>query len=353
MRNTLLHESHLLEAVRRKILSNDQMEQVLALARSSPAGGAVADVRWATVVQGLIAAAAVMGSGIGILADVSDHGADFSHAVGCSLGLATFVGLAHILDRYSWGRVPGSILRAGAAVWSFGIMIGLLSLVMPLHRYVPPSSGADFYEGFEAFRARINLGFALSSGASGLIALAIWRFRRCAPAMGVAGAHAMMVIAMLVTSPSSSTYHSAEHQASLVLLAGGALFVVATVLDRLGRGPVDGAFWLYPVAMLPMGLAALTRIDRHEGEVVLWLPLALALGAVAYANGRRLPLLFSAMAVMIFPAFALGEARAPTGLVLGALIASALAVAVAVQLVRARDLRGAATTDEPARSIWS
>ena len=91
MRNTLLHESHLLEAVRRKILSNDQMEQVLALARSSPAGGAVADVRWATVVQGLIAAAAVMGSGIGILADVSDHGADFSHAVASSATITNCV----------------------------------------------------------------------------------------------------------------------------------------------------------------------------------------------------------------------------------------------------------------------
>jgi len=352
MRNTQLHESHLLEAVRRKILSNDQMEQVLALARSSPAGGAVADVRWATVVQGLIAAAAVMGSGIGILADVSDHGADLSHAVGCTFGLATFVALAHVLDRYSWGRVPGSILRAGAAVWSFGIIIGLLSLVMPLHRYIPPSSDIDYYAGYESFRTRLNLGFALSSGASGLVALGIWRFRRCAPAMGVAGAHAMMAIAMLATSPASSTYHSAEHQASLVMLAGGAIFAAATVLDRLGRGPVDGAFWLYPVAMFPMGIAAVTRIDRHEGEVVLWLPLALALGAVAYANGRRLPLFFSAMAVIIFPAFALAEMRAPSGLVIGALIASAFAVAVAVQLVRARDLRGAASTDE-ARTIWS
>jgi len=352
MRNTQLHESHLLEAVRRKILSNDQMEQVLALARSSPAGGAVADVRWATVVQGLIAAAAVMGAGIGILADTSDHGADLSTAAGCLVGLAATLALAHVLDRYSWGRVPGAILRSGAAVWSFGVVLGLLSLVIPLERFHPGEYGAEYHRGFEDFRARLNLAFALSSGASALLALGLWRFRRCAPALGIAGAHVMMAVAMLATSPSSPSYYSSDQQALLVMLAGASVFAVATVLDRLSRGPVDGAFWLYPAAMFPMGIAALMRIDRHEGEVLFWLPVALALGAVAYANGRRFPLLFSGMAAMIFPAFAMGELRAPAGLVVGTLGVSAVAVAVAVQLVRARDLRGVATTDE-ARSIWS
>jgi hypothetical protein len=352
MRNTPLHESHLLEAVRRKILSSDQMEQVLALARSSPGGGDVADVRWATVVQGLIAAAAVMGSGIGILVDTSDHGADLGTAIGCAAGLGTFLALAHMLDRYSWGRVPGSILRAGAAVWSFGVMVGLLSLVMPLQRYVPGAYSSDYFRGFESFRTQLNAAYALSSGASALVALGIWRARRCGPALGVAGAHVMMAVAMLATSPASHTYYSSDQQALIVMLAGGALFAVAFVLDRLARGPVDGAFWLYPAAMFPMGIAGLMRIDRHEGEVILWLPLALALGAAAYANGRRFPLLFSAMAAMIFPAFAMAEAHAPSALVIGTLIASAVAVAVAVQLVRARDLRRVAAPGD-APSIWS
>lgn len=352
MRNTPLHESHLLEAVRRKILSSDQMEQVLALARSSPAGGDVADVRWATVVQGLIAGAAVMGSGIGILIDTGDHGADLGTAVGCAAGLGTFLALGHVLDRYSWGRVPGSILRAGAAVWSFGVMVGLLSLVMPLHRYSPGTYNDDYYRGFETFRAQLNSAYAIASGASALFALGLWRARRCGPALGVAGAHVMMAVAMLATAPFSRTYYSSDAQAVVVLLAGGAVFAVAFVLDRLTRGPVDGTFWLYPAAMFPMGIAGMMRIDRHEGEVLVWLPLALALGAAAYANGRRFPLLFSAMAAMIFPAFAMAEAHASSGLVLATLIASAGAVAVAVQLVRARDLRRVAAPTE-APSIWS
>src|SRR4051812_25338725 len=74
MRNTPLHESHLLEAVRRKMISSDQRERGLARARAPPADGTIADVRWATVVQGLIAAAAVMGSGLGILIDAGDNG---------------------------------------------------------------------------------------------------------------------------------------------------------------------------------------------------------------------------------------------------------------------------------------
>lgn len=349
MRNTPLHESHLLEAVRRKIVTSDQMEQVLALARSLPPDGAVADVRWATVVQGLIAGAAVMGSGLGLLIDVGDNGVTLGTAAYSAVGLAVCLALSHYLGRFSWGRAPGSIVRAGAAVWSFGVFMGLLGLVIPLQRQV--AYGSEYYGMYDSFRTRLNTASALALLASGLVALGLWRLRRCAPALGVAGMHAMLAVTMYVTSPASGTYHSAPQQAIVVLLAGAALFAVASVLDRLPRGAVDGTFWLYPVAMFPMGCAAILRIDRHEGEVSIWLPLALALGAVAYANGRRLPLLFTAAATMIFPAFALAEARAPSPVVVGALAVSAAAVAAAVQLIRARDLRAhAAATEAP--SVW-
>lgn len=351
MRNTPLHESHLLEAVRRKILSSDQMEQVLALSRSTPADGAVADVRWATVVQGLIAAAAVMGSGLGILIDTSDNGANLGTAAYSALGLAASLGLAHYLRRFSWGRVPGSILLAGSAVWSFGVVVGLLSLAMPLHRYNPGAYNADYYVGYQTFRSQINVAYALASGASALFAVGLWRFRRCAPALGVAGGHVALAATMLLTSPASRTSYSATTVALVMLAVCGALFAVAAILDRLPRGAVDGTFWLYPVAMFPMGCAAIVRIDRHEGEVFVWLPVALALGAVAYAGGRRFPLLFSAVAAVAFPAFALAESHAPAALVIGALVAGSALVAVAVQLVRSRDLRAAAQASD-APSIW-
>ena len=351
MRNSPLHESHLLEAVRRKILSSDQMEQVLALARSTPADGGVADVRWATVVQGLIATAAVMGAGLGILIDASDHGADLGTAAGCALGLAASLGLAHFLGRFSWGRVPGSILRAGAAVWSFGVVVGLLSLVLPLQRHNPDAYGSDYYVAYDSFRTQLNFAFALASGAAALVALGLWRFRRCAPALGLAGGHCLFAVGMLGISPASRALASPDDQALLILLAGGALFAVAAVRDRLPRGPVDGTFWLYPVALLPMGFAALMRLDRHSGEVLVWLPLALGLGAVAYASGRRFALLFTALATVIFPAFVLADEHAPAGVVIGALVACSALVAIAVQFVRTRDLRAGAAAAEPP-SLW-
>lgn len=350
MRNAPLHESHLLEAVRRKIVSSDQMEQVLALARSMPAGGAVADVRWATAVQGLIAAAAVMGSGLGILADTSDHGVSLGTTAYSALGLGVFLGLAHFLGRYSWGRVPGAILRAGSSVWSFGVVLGLLSLAMPLQHYTG-GYGPDYYAGYSAARASLDTAYALSGLAAALFALGLWRLWRCAPALGLAGVHVVVAATTLLTSPGTRAFHGSDAQALGVMAVGGALFAAAAALDRFARGPVDGAFWLYPVAMFPMGCAAVMRLDRHEGEVFLWLPLALGLGAVAYANGRRFPLILSAVATVFFPAFALSEARAPDWTVIAALVASAALVAAAVQFARARDLRAGAPAAE-APSLW-
>jgi hypothetical protein len=350
MRNTPLHESHLLEAVRRKILTSDQMEQVIALARSTPAEGHVADVRWATVVQGLIAGAAVMGSAMGIMIDTADHGVTLGTAAYSALGLAAFVALAHYLNRFSWGRVPASILRAGAAVWSFGVVVGLLSLGLHLNRFDP--DGRDYYVGYDAFRANLSVAYIAAGVASALVGAALWRFARTGPALGVAGAHIMIGTAMAATSPSSPVHYSSNGQALVVMAAGAVVFLAAVVLDRLPRRAVDGAFWLYPVAMFPMGIAALMRIDRHEAEVFFWLPLALALGGLAAAQGRRLPLVFSAAALVIFPAFALAESRAPAEAVIASLVASAAVIAVAVQLIRARDLRAAAPEAEPP-SVWA
>lgn len=342
MRDTPLHESHLLEAVRRKVLSSQQMEEVLAIARSTPAGGTVRDVGWATVVQGLIAGAAVMGSGMGILIDAGDHGADLGMAAYSAVGLVASLIIGQYLHRYSWGRVPGSIVRAGAAVWSFGLVLGLLSRVMPLERYSEVYDGRFVGSGYTD---RLHAAFAIASLASILVALGLWRARRCAPALGIATVHALMLTLPLMEGTNS------RQEALIVMAAGGALFITAFLSDRLSRGPVDGRFWVYPAAMFPMGFAALLRIDRNEGEVFVWLPLALFMGGLAYANGRRFPLIFSAIATVIFPAFALAESHAPSAVVLGALVASAAAVAAAVQVIRTRDLTRAAPAGDPP-SIW-
>lgn len=343
MRDAPLHESHLLEAVRKKVLTSQQMEEVMAIARSTPAGGAVRDVGWATVVQGLIAGAALMGSGMGLLIDAHDHGADLGMAAYSAVGLVASLLIGQYLHRFSWGRVPGSIVRAGAAVWSFGLVLGLLSTVMPLDRYAVLDDGRFASSG--TFQHRLCMAFALANLASIAVALGLWRFKRCAPALGIATVHALMLTLPLMEGT------SARQEALIVLAAGGALFTMAFLGDRLSRGTVDGTFWVYPAAMFPMGVAALLRIDRDAGEVFVWLPLALLMGGLAYANGRRFPLIFSAMAVVIFPAFALSESHASSPFVIGALVASAAAVAAAVQVIRTRDLSRAAPAGDPP-SIW-
>ncbi len=342
MRDAPLHESHLLEAVRKKVLTSQQMEEVLAIARSTPAGGAIRDVGWATVVQGLIAGAAVLGSGMGLLIDSHEHGADLGMAAYSALGLVASLLIGQYLHRFSWGRVPGSIVRAGAAVWSFGVVLGLLSVVMPLQRYVGVYDGRYSAIGYNE---RLHTAFAVANFASIAVAFALWRFKRCAPALGIATVHALMLTLPLMEHASS------RGEALIVLGAGSILFTMVSLSDRLSRGAVDGGFWVYPAAMFPMGVAALIRIDRDESEVFVWLPLALLMGGLAYSNGRRFPMIFSAIAVVIFPAFALAESRAPSGIVIGALVASAAAVAAAVQAIRNRDLSRAAPAGDPP-SIW-
>lgn len=343
MRDTPLHESHLLEAVRRKVISSQQMEEVLAIARTTAAGGSVRDVGWATVVQGLIAGAAVIGSGLGILIDAGDGGANLVMAAYSAVGVVASLAIASFLHRYSWGRVPGAIVRAGAAVWSFGLALGLVSLVVSLQRYQVYDGryASDYYE----FHQRLNGAFAFASLVAAGVSVALWRFKRCAPSLGVAAG-----MTFFLTLPLIEGYH-APREALVILAVGGALFALVSLRDRFARGAVDGGFWVYPAVMFPMGVAALLRIDRHEGEVFVWLPLALFMGAVAYANGRRFPLLFSAAAAVVFPAFSLSEARAGSGAVLGALVASAVAVATAVQVIRTRDLSRAAPAGDPP-SIW-
>ncbi len=356
MRNVPLHESHLLEAVRRKILSSDQMEQVLALARARPAGGAIADVRWATVVQGLLASAAVGGSALGILVDTTDHGANLGTVAYSVVGLLAMLGASIALRRYAWGRVPAAILLAGVAVWSYGVAVGVVGMLLPFGQHAVNPYDTGFYDprvaALRAFRGDVAM--AVGSLVAAATAYALWRLRRCAPALGVAAAAVMLAgeRAFEMAMRDQGGYSDGTTAALVVLGLGAAIFTAASLRDRAPKGAVDGVFWVHPVAMFPMGIAAILRIDRHGEELLLWFPLALALGAIAYAQGRKLPLLFSAMAVLVFPAFAVADAHAPPAAVVMVLVACGAVIGLGAQWVRARDLERPATDADPA-SIWS
>ena len=178
-------------------------------------------------------------------------------------------------------------------------------------------------------------------------------------ALAYAGSHPEKVARLVLDSPipagvgaeSAAEDRAKAQQTSLDAFAAQCV-AVNCALGPDPKGAVDGVFWVHPVAMFPMGIAAILRIDRHGEELLLWFPLALALGAIAYAQGRKLPLLFSAMAVLVFPAFAVADAHAPPAAVVMVLVACGAVIGLGAQWVRARDLERPATDADPA-SIWS
>ena len=64
--NTLLHERHLLQAVQRGVITQEQAEALLALARSEAGGaGRMPDTGWLAIVQACVAAAVVGAVAVG------------------------------------------------------------------------------------------------------------------------------------------------------------------------------------------------------------------------------------------------------------------------------------------------
>jgi hypothetical protein len=143
MRDVRLDASHLLEAVRQQILTSDQMEQVLAVARSGPVAPTPTRVGLATTIAATVAGLAVVASGVSMLGGVNDEGISRAAVAASSVGAMSCLAVGALLCHFPWGRLAGSILLAGAAVWSWGVVVGLITRVAPIYR---PSYGSTYAE---------------------------------------------------------------------------------------------------------------------------------------------------------------------------------------------------------------
>ncbi|MEI8255104.1 MAG: hypothetical protein WCJ30_05465, partial [Deltaproteobacteria bacterium] len=132
MRNTPhLHERHLLEAIRQRVISQEQYEGIVAIVRSMDQreGGVLPDLGWQSVMQGVAAAFAVSIPGMYMLSRVQ-HYAPMELATWCALGVALSLGAGTLLRRSRSSAIAASVLFAASAAFTWGLAAGMLAQVL-------------------------------------------------------------------------------------------------------------------------------------------------------------------------------------------------------------------------------
>ena len=340
--NTVLQERHLIEAVRQQVITHDQMEGILAIARSAARaeGAAAPDLRWIGYLQGAIVAIA----SLGVAAWNNDHVWSTSPDelfVRALVATAVFGGLGLALWRFRWAEVPASLLLTGAAMQTWGLGASLYQFA----RGRPVSE--DWTRFNEGYSPSLRMwGFVMVA----LVSLAVWRWKRAAPALGMAAVSAIM--AGLFAMEGASTMATS----ALVGVCSAGLIALTLVLDRRGRAGPDGGFWLSFVGLGGLGVCAIEVIDREPVWGVFFLALSVVVGGLGF-YARRVTWLWAAGAALLgLPAFAVAEARlgdAAVGVVL--ILGAAFVAGMAHKLRRhmlTTWLEDPSRADED-RSIWA
>ena len=169
---SFVQEHHLEEAVRRKVIHDGQMQEILAISRAMGQGGPTADLGWLSIAQAVLAAAIV-----GIPALAAFGGLSASRQIGAllavSAGVMGFLLVATVvLRRVGAGPALSGITAAGAALWSWGVGAAIHAIVR-----LPPH-GVDRYGEQWRLADRIQsqgyvVGFATVLVASLVVGLAL------------------------------------------------------------------------------------------------------------------------------------------------------------------------------------
>jgi hypothetical protein len=326
--NALLHERHLLEAIRRGVITQDQAESLLALARTEPGGAArMPDVAWLGLAQGAVVALAA----IAAVAGNMDHPWRTSPME--ELGRAAVVSVALFALGFGLRKrraleVPASVALAGA---------GLQFLALG-HAFVrrPFDYGGD---------AHMGVAFAVLT----LVSLAVWRFLRAGPALAAAS-FGLAGCALAVMRHGNLF----EREVLPLAAVGVGLLGWSAWRDRAAtQPPVDGAFWTHLAGCFSLAVSGAVFVDREPGGFFPFAALALIVGWTGLRLRRRVLLASAGVSLLFLPPFALSEARMGDEAVALGFFASAAAVSAMAHLVRRALLDRAATEPEAEpRSVW-
>lgn len=330
--NTLLHERHLVEAVRRGVITQPQAEALLNLARTEAGGAArVPDTSWLGLAQAAVAFAVVTG----VCVATVDHpyrtpaGLELVQSLGAG---AVFLLAGLALRRVRVAEAPAAVLLGGAVLQLLGVGHAVARLT---HPHVSPSSGVEW--GF------VPVFFA---------GLALWRGMRIGPALAPVGL-AVVALAMELSREALGLY-GYRREVLAFGLAGVTLTAASLWMDRAkNRPPVDGAFWLSLGGALSFAIGGAELIDREPVMLVPGLLLALFLGHLALKRRRRVLLGMVGVALFALPPFAAAEARLGDTAVAFAMLVSAVGVGVGAHFARkALFAQAANEAADDDRSVW-
>jgi hypothetical protein len=283
-----LHEGHLAEAVRRGLITDDQREAILAMARSESIDAAVnvADLRWTVVVQGVAASLVAVLPGIAILAEASDEN-PVVLMLASLFAVMVFGAFGWIARERGWGRVPAAIFTAAMAPYAGGVAMFALDAgwrsVLGRGRADQMLSGALTSRDVDlTWAALLATGALVAVGASWVIA----RGRANGPVWAVpAVALTPLAIALCIVFDTGS---ESERGICVTLLAVALAGVSAAwaLRARLQRGGVDGASWFELGVFAPLLAVLVGRMTNHTGEMAAWIAAA-SIVAVGGVRTRR------------------------------------------------------------------
>jgi hypothetical protein len=307
-------DAHMAEAVRRGVITAEQMEALLALARSEASpGGALPDLRWTGVVSALAATVAVLAPGLALLFEARSH--DELGLAGASGAALVAFGLSGSLARArGWGRAPAAILTAGVAPYAGGVAMFLVCLA-PEHWGMARQT-------------------AVTTLVAILVGLALWRSRRVGPALAVAGfclPFAVMAAVRLGWPGETMTlFRMTVLATSLLSLA------VASARPSWGRrGGVDGTSWWELGTFAAAALSVTAGFDEGLGGIAVWAPVALLVAALGLLRHRWTYQLAGTLGLLWF--LGLGLHDASMAVQSGALVGFCVLVATATQWQRRRE----------------
>jgi hypothetical protein len=344
-------DAHLAEAVRRGVITTDQMEALLALARSEAApGGALPDLRWTAVVSALAATVAVLVPGLTMLMDGRAHD-ELGLAGGCAAALVACAFAGRIVRARGWGRAPAAILAAGIAPYAGGVAMFLTRLALgPIGTVMRIGRGYDRSE-VTVIEARDFRSVALALVAATLVATGsaavLWRVRRVGPALAVAG----FFVPFVAMAAAQTVYPIEDMTPFRMVVVATALTSLAAAAMRPSwgrRDGVDGTAWWELGAFASVAVSGTAGFAHGLGGLAVWVPAALTVGALGLWTRRWTYQLAGVLGALWF--LGLGLWSEPMVVRAAALVGVSVLIAGATQWHRRRDSRG--VPESAALSYW-
>lgn len=361
MRNQVfVQEHHLLEAVRRKVITEGQMQDVLSIARSMGQASNTPDLSWLSVVQSVVVGGIAFVPAMVALANMHrGHAAEtVVYSVVAVVGLLV---AAMFIQRNGLGKAPTGIAAAGAAMWCWGLGAGIVGTVVfpDAFRNTWDYSYSYGATGIDWRTHAVHQQMAYLAGDVAMLAgaLAIGMIGKI-PAAASAGAIAMLASIVNVAEIYERSHGSSvnDSEASMMLVfASVVLLSIGFIVQRMTRtSRFDPAFWLHTVGIVPLGIAGVIMIDHDAGMALPWLAAAVAVIAAGVKLDRKSFIVAGCAALLFYMPFGAAEARAGDSAVGAAFTVAAIAVAVAVLIVRRVYVaRAAQGSNEIEQGVWA